>query len=70
MRTCGACEANLRAPSGHARFVRRGGHRSSRSSVAGIDSNGWDVQRLCPASRTGRKGAVEVFIHARRRPRR
>jgi len=39
-------------------------------AVAGIGSNGWDVQGLCPALRTGRKGAEEVFIHAHRRPRR
>ncbi len=39
-------------------------------AVAGIGSNGWDVQGLCPALRTGRKGAVEVFIHAHRRVRR
>jgi 23S rRNA (cytidine1920-2'-O)/16S rRNA (cytidine1409-2'-O)-methyltransferase len=36
-------------------------------AATNIASNGWDVQGQCPALRTGRKGAKEVFIHARRR---
>ena len=35
----------------------------------GMVSNGWDVRQVCPAPRTGRRGAPEVFIHARRRAR-
>lgn len=36
-------------------------------AVRAIGSNCWDVQEVCPAPRTGRKGAPEVFVHARRR---
>lgn len=36
-------------------------------AVRGIGSSSWDVQHLCPAPRTGHKGAQEVFIHAHRR---
>ncbi len=36
-------------------------------AVRAIGASRWEVQELCRAPRTGRKGAPEVFIHARRR---
>ena len=36
-------------------------------AVRAIGTSRWDVQELCRAPRTGRKGAPEVFIHAHRR---
>jgi 23S rRNA (cytidine1920-2'-O)/16S rRNA (cytidine1409-2'-O)-methyltransferase len=38
-------------------------------AIGAIDSKDWDVQELCRAERTGRKGALEVFICAHRRAR-
>ena len=43
---------------------------SVERAAASMGSNGWEVLALCPAPRTGRKGAPEVFIHAHRRARR
>jgi 23S rRNA (cytidine1920-2'-O)/16S rRNA (cytidine1409-2'-O)-methyltransferase len=36
-------------------------------AARGIGTRGWDVQATCPAPRTGRRGAPEMFLHARRR---
>ena len=38
-------------------------------AAAGIASNGWDIRGVCPAPATGRKSALEAFIHAHRRVR-
>jgi 23S rRNA (cytidine1920-2'-O)/16S rRNA (cytidine1409-2'-O)-methyltransferase len=55
--------------------LRRGTLASSRADVDAaveravrtIASNKWDIREVCPAPRTGRKGAPEMFVHAHRR---
>jgi 23S rRNA (cytidine1920-2'-O)/16S rRNA (cytidine1409-2'-O)-methyltransferase len=42
-------------------------HDAVDRAATAIGSSGWDVRGMCPAPTTGRKGAPEVFIHARRR---
>jgi 23S rRNA (cytidine1920-2'-O)/16S rRNA (cytidine1409-2'-O)-methyltransferase len=39
-------------------------------AAEGMSSSGWEVRGACPAPRTGRKGAPEVFMYAHRRERR
>ncbi|HEY7070152.1 MAG TPA: SAM-dependent methyltransferase [Acidimicrobiales bacterium] len=40
-----------------------------RLAAAAAEAMGWTVLATCPAPRTGRRGAREVFLHAHRRPR-
>jgi len=39
---------------------------ATRRAVAGIVASGWTVVETCDAPRTGRRGAREAFVHARR----